>query len=83
MSKKQCIKATQRMAAAELCGPLSEDDAKEKWNEVNDRAKVISDSPRMLTTPTKKNKKKKPQTPKKKKFFYAVTVGKVPGVYDT
>ena len=44
------------------------------------KAKVIGEA--APTTPTKATQKKQ-QTPKKKKYFYAVAVGKVPGVYDT
>ena len=60
-----------------------------KWKAVKAKARVIASAAKAPATPTKppttptKSKKKKPQTPKKKKFFYAVAIGKVPGVYDS
>ena len=85
MSQAQCIKATQRLTNAKMCGPMSQSAATKKWKSVKTKAKVVADKkPKAPTTPTKKVNKTKQRTPKKKKkFFYAVAVGKVPGVYDT
>ena len=79
MSKSQCIQATQKLTSAKLCGPLSQDEAKKKWKEVKTKSKVIGEA--APTTPVK-TKNKKSRTPKKK-YFYAVAIGKVPGVYDS
>lgn len=34
MNKTQCIKATQRLVGATMCGPLLEEEAMAKWKEV-------------------------------------------------
>ena len=73
MTKQQCIAATQRIPGAKMRGPMSEDKAKQLWSSLQAGAKVLSGS----TSSPKKNSKKKG-----KKFYYAVAVGKVPGVYD-
>ena len=76
MTKAQCIKTTQKLQGAQLCGPLSQADAKQKWSQVKAKAKVIKNKPAVPTTPTKETMKRNQQTPKKKKYFYAVAVGK-------
>lgn len=52
----------------------------EKWNEVKtkSKSKIINDVSRAPTTSVQ-SKNKKSRTPKKK-YFYAVAIGKVPGV---
>ena len=81
MTKSQCVKATQRLKEAKMCGPLTQKAAAEKWKKVKGQARVVSGA-RAPTTPAKSRKKNK-QTPKKKKYYYAVAKGKVPGVYDS
>ena len=82
MNKVQCVKATQRLTEAQMCGPFSQEDAKEQWKAVKHKARVVVEATSAPTTPTKPVKKKSKKTPKKK-YFYAVAVGKVPGVYDS
>ena len=37
MDKQKCVKATQRLMQAEMCGPLSQEEAMEKWKEIKQR----------------------------------------------
>ena len=70
MSKDQCVAATQKLSAAKMRGPMSEEAAFELWSQVQPSASIV-------TAKTAKKSRKK-----KKRFYYAVAVGKVPGVYD-
>ena len=77
MDQHQCIAATQRLEDAKMRGPLSETLARELWASLQSEAKIITSSQSGKSTAKKKKKKKK-----SKKYFYAVAIGKVPGVYD-
>ena len=76
MSQQQCIAATQRLEGAKMRGPMDADQADELWESLQVSARLL---PEQSKSPVKASKtKKKP----KKKFYYAVAVGRVPGVYE-
>ena len=75
MDQQACIKATQRLQDAKMRGPMDEDAAKELWASLQAGAQQLSDA---QPASNKSSKKKK-----RKQFYYAVAIGKVPGVYDT
>ena len=73
MTKAECIVATQKLNSAEMSGPMSEEEAFDLWGKKQACALVLTST---KASGAKKGKKKK------KRFYYAVAIGKVPGVYD-
>ena len=76
MDQQKCIAATQRLEGAKMRGPMGEEQAQELWESLKTNAQLLSDKSKSPAK-TPKNKKMK-----KKVFYYAVAVGRVPGVYD-
>ena len=74
MDKGRCIAATQRLEGAKMRGPMAEDAARDLWGSLQAGSEVISEE---------KNVSKSTKKKKKKHFYYAVALGRVPGVYDT
>ena len=69
MSKSECVKATQRLAEARMCGPLSQPDAVKKWKTIKARARVIPDKKNSTPAASAKPSKKKHQPSKRKSSF--------------
>ena len=77
MNQQECIAATQRLDGAKMRGPMDEDQAEELWESLQAGARVLSEQAKASPAKGAKSNKKK-----RKQFYYAVAVGRVPGVYD-